>query len=99
MKYLEHLSSTVTSDALYDLAAFTLGQEEHLDDVIAGYGIDLDVIHAWWSSRISWPVSRPGCRATVHRASHSWALRCRRRLAPGASRNTPELPCDQCSTD
>ncbi len=65
MKYLEHLSSTVTSDALHDLAAFTLGQEEHLDDVIAGYGIDLDVIHAWWSLRISWPVSRPGCRATV----------------------------------
>ena len=40
-------------DALYDLATFTLGHEEHLDDVIAGYGtdIDLDVIHAWWSLR------------------------------------------------
>lgn len=37
-------------DALYDLATFTLGHEEHLDDVAAaaGYGtdIDLDVIHA-----------------------------------------------------
>ncbi|MET7451338.1 phosphotransferase [Streptomyces sp. NPDC005574] len=40
-------------DALYDLATFTLGHEEHLDDVIAGYGtdVDLDVIHAWWSLR------------------------------------------------
>ncbi|MFE0351060.1 phosphotransferase family protein [Streptomyces griseoluteus] len=40
-------------DALYDLATFTLGHEEHLDDLIAGYGtdIDLDVIHAWWSLR------------------------------------------------
>lgn len=40
-------------DALYDLAAFTLGHEEHLADVVAGYGtgVDLDVIHAWWSLR------------------------------------------------
>ncbi|MFI0779399.1 phosphotransferase family protein [Streptomyces sp. NPDC021212] len=40
-------------DALYDLATFTLGHEEHLDDVIAGYGtdVDLDVIRAWWSLR------------------------------------------------
>ncbi|MFF4924371.1 phosphotransferase family protein [Kitasatospora sp. NPDC001261] len=42
-------------DALYDLATFTLGHEEHLADVIAGYGtdvdVDLDVIHAWWSLR------------------------------------------------
>jgi aminoglycoside phosphotransferase len=40
-------------DALYDLATFTLGHEEHLDDVVAGYGtdIDIDVIHAWWSLR------------------------------------------------
>lgn len=40
-------------DALYDLATFTLGHEEHLDDVIAGYGtdIDLDVLRAWSSLR------------------------------------------------
>ncbi|MET7868844.1 phosphotransferase family protein [Streptomyces cyaneofuscatus] len=40
-------------DALHDLATFTLGHEEHLDDVLAGYGtdVDLDVIHAWWSMR------------------------------------------------
>lgn len=38
-------------DALYDLATLTLGHEEHLGDVIAGYGtnVDLDVIRAWWS--------------------------------------------------
>jgi hypothetical protein len=31
----------------------TLGHEEHLGDVVAGYGtdVDLDVIRAWWSWR------------------------------------------------
>jgi aminoglycoside phosphotransferase len=40
-------------DALYDLATLTLGHEEHLGDVVAGYGthVDLDVIRAWWSLR------------------------------------------------
>ena len=40
-------------DALYDLAILTLGHEEHLGDVVAGYGtdVDLDVIRAWWSLR------------------------------------------------
>ena len=40
-------------DALFDLATLTLGHPERLDDVIAGYGIDvdLDVIRAWWSLR------------------------------------------------
>ena len=40
-------------DALYDLATLTLGHEEHLGDVIAGYGtnVDLDGIRAWWSWR------------------------------------------------
>jgi aminoglycoside phosphotransferase (APT) family kinase protein len=40
-------------DALYDLASLTLGHEEHLADVIAGYGtdVDLDVIRGWWSLR------------------------------------------------
>lgn len=40
-------------DALYDLATLTLGHEEHLGDVVAGYGtdVDLDVIQAWWSLR------------------------------------------------
>jgi aminoglycoside phosphotransferase len=40
-------------DALFDLAILTLGHQEHLDDVVAGYGTDveLDVIRAWWSWR------------------------------------------------
>ena len=40
-------------DGLFDLAILTLGHEEHLDDVVAGYGaeVDLDVIRAWWSLR------------------------------------------------
>ena len=40
-------------DALYDLASLTLGHQEHLGDVVAGYGadVDLDVIRAWWSLR------------------------------------------------
>jgi aminoglycoside phosphotransferase (APT) family kinase protein len=40
-------------DALYDLASLTLGHKEHLDDVVAGYGtdVDLDVIRACWSLR------------------------------------------------
>ncbi|KKD07671.1 phosphotransferase family protein [Streptomyces sp. WM6386] len=69
-------------DALYDLATFTLGHEEHLDDVIAGYGtdidLDLDVIHAWWSLRsllaVRWLIEHgfdpfaPGCEVDVLRS-------------------------------
>ena len=46
-------SEASRGDALYDLASLTLGHEEHLDDVIAGYGtdVDVDVIRAWWSLR------------------------------------------------
>jgi aminoglycoside phosphotransferase (APT) family kinase protein len=40
-------------DAMYDLATLTLAHEERLDDVVAGYGgdIDIDVIRAYWSLR------------------------------------------------
>jgi aminoglycoside phosphotransferase len=40
-------------DALFDLATLTLAHEERLDDVIAGYGtdVDRDLIRAWWSLR------------------------------------------------
>lgn len=40
-------------DALYDLATLTLANEAHLDDVLAGYGLDTDrdMIRAWWSWR------------------------------------------------
>lgn len=49
-------------DPLFDLATLTLAHEEHLADVVAGYGkdIDLDLIRAWWSlrclSNIRWLV-------------------------------------------
>jgi aminoglycoside phosphotransferase len=40
-------------DALFDLAILTLGHEEHLGHVVAGYGtdVDLDIIGAWWAMR------------------------------------------------
>jgi len=67
-------------DALHDLAILTLGHEEHLDDVVAGYGtdVDLDVIRGWWSLRslcgIHWLIEHgfdpfsPGCEVDVLRA-------------------------------
>ena len=46
-------SEACQGDALFDLAILTLGHEEHLGDVVAGYGtdVDLDLIRAWWSLR------------------------------------------------
>ena len=46
-------SDAAQGDALYDLAILTLGHEEHMDDLLAGDGtdVDLDVIRAWWSVR------------------------------------------------
>ncbi|MFI6939015.1 phosphotransferase family protein [Streptomyces sp. NPDC050418] len=40
-------------DALYDVATLLLAHQEHFDDLMEGYGtgVDLDVIHAWWSLR------------------------------------------------
>jgi len=67
-------------DALYDLASLTLGHEEHLGDVVAGYGtdVDVDVIRAWWSLRsllaVRWLIehgfdpSSPGCEVDVLRS-------------------------------
>ena len=67
-------------DALFDLAILTLGHEEHLGDVVAGYGtdVDLDVIRAWWSLRslvaARWLIehgfdpSAPGCEFAVLRS-------------------------------
>jgi aminoglycoside phosphotransferase (APT) family kinase protein len=67
-------------DALYDLASLTLGHREHLGDVVAGYGtdVDLDVIRGWWSLRsltaVRWLVEHgfdpaaPGCEIDVLRA-------------------------------
>lgn len=46
-------SEAAQGDALFDLATLTLGHPEHLDDVITGYGgdVDHDLIRAWWSLR------------------------------------------------
>jgi hypothetical protein len=46
-------SEAAPGDAMSDLAALTLGHEERLDDLLAGYGAGADraVIRAWWSLR------------------------------------------------
>jgi phosphotransferase family enzyme len=46
-------SEASQGDPLFDLATLTLGHEEHLGDVIAGYGtdVDRDLIRAWSSLR------------------------------------------------
>jgi aminoglycoside phosphotransferase (APT) family kinase protein len=46
-------SEASQGDALFDLATLTLGHKEHLGDVVAGYGtdVDRDLIRAWWSLR------------------------------------------------
>jgi aminoglycoside phosphotransferase (APT) family kinase protein len=46
-------SEAAPGDPLYDLATLTLGHPEHLDDVIAGYGAEVDrnLIRAWGSLR------------------------------------------------
>jgi len=73
-------SEAAQGDALHDLAILTLGHEEHLGDVVAGYGtdVDLDMIRAWWSFRsllgVRWLVEHgfdpftPGCEVDVLRA-------------------------------
>jgi aminoglycoside phosphotransferase (APT) family kinase protein len=67
-------------DPLYDLAILTLGHEDHLGDLVAGYGsdVDLDVIRGLWSLRcllaIHWLVEHgfdpflPGCEVDVLRS-------------------------------
>ncbi|SEG81822.1 Phosphotransferase enzyme family protein [Actinacidiphila yanglinensis] len=67
-------------DALFDLATLTLGHEERVGDLIAGYGtdVDLDMIRAWWSLRsllnVRWLADHgfdpfaPGCEVDVLRS-------------------------------
>jgi aminoglycoside phosphotransferase (APT) family kinase protein len=73
-------SEAGAGDAMYDLATLTLGHEERLGDILAGYGsdVDLDVIRGWWSWRslvaIRWLVEHgfdaflPGCEVDVLRS-------------------------------
>jgi len=74
-------SGAAQGDAVWDLATLTLGHEERLADVVAGYGtdVDLDVIRAWWSLRSLWAArwliehgfdpSSPGCEFDVLRSA------------------------------
>jgi aminoglycoside phosphotransferase (APT) family kinase protein len=73
-------SEAAPGDAMYDLAIVTLGHEERLDDLLAGYGagVDRDVIRAWWSLRSlvasRWLIEHgfdpdaPGCEFDVLRS-------------------------------
>jgi aminoglycoside phosphotransferase len=73
-------SEASQGDALYDLAVLTLGHEERLGDVVAGYGtdVDVDVVRAWWSWRslcaARWLIEHgfdpdsPGCEFAVLRS-------------------------------
>jgi aminoglycoside phosphotransferase (APT) family kinase protein len=46
-------SEAAPGDALFDLASLTLAHQGHLDDLLAGYGgdVDRDLIRGWWSWR------------------------------------------------
>lgn len=46
-------AETRQGDALHGRAKLTLANGEHLDDVVDGYGVDVDrdVIRSWWSWR------------------------------------------------
>ncbi|MGD0605822.1 MAG: aminoglycoside phosphotransferase family protein [Streptosporangiaceae bacterium] len=86
-------SEASQGDAMYDLASLTLGHQERLGDVVAGYGtdVDLDVIRAWWSLRslrnIRWLIehgfdpSLPGGEIDVLRSGCE-AARTRRPRVP-----------------
>ncbi|AXK46518.1 phosphotransferase enzyme family protein [Brachybacterium saurashtrense] len=73
-------SEGAPGDAMFDLAILTLGQEERLEDLLAGYGTDVDreAIRAWWSLRCltaarwlfehGFDPDAPGCEYAVLRA-------------------------------
>jgi aminoglycoside phosphotransferase (APT) family kinase protein len=73
-------SEAAQGDAMFDIAVLTLAHEEHLDDVVAGYGaeVDLEVIRGWWAWRsliaFRWLVEHgfdpfaPGCEFDVLRS-------------------------------
>jgi len=45
-------SNACQGDATYDIASLTLGNEDHLDALVAGYGeLDRDRVRSWWSWR------------------------------------------------
>jgi aminoglycoside phosphotransferase (APT) family kinase protein len=68
-------------DPLYDLATLTLGHEDRLNDLLAGYGsdVDVDVIRGWcawrslgatrWLIQHGFDPALPGCELDVLRAA------------------------------
>ncbi len=74
-------SEAGAGDPMFDLASLTIGHEEHLGDVVAGYGgdVDCDAIRAWWSVRgllaVRWLAAHgfdpfaPGCEVDVLRSA------------------------------
>ncbi|MFC8534539.1 phosphotransferase family protein [Streptomyces sp. NPDC057249] len=74
-------SEAARGDALFDLATLTLGHEERLGELVAGYGagVDTDIVRAWWSLRsltaYRWLVQHgfdpaaPGCELDVLKAA------------------------------
>ncbi|MBY6413897.1 aminoglycoside phosphotransferase family protein [Rhodococcus sp. BP-252] len=70
-------SEAAQGDPMYDIATLTLGHPEHLDDVVTGYGtdVDRDVIRGWWSLRclrgVRWLAAHgfdpgaPGCEIDI----------------------------------
>ena len=72
-------SEASEGDALFDVAILTLGHREHLGDVLAGYGTDLDrdLIRAWWAMRclinVRWLAEHGyGSPEEVGRAARRW---------------------------
>ncbi|MEV8376250.1 aminoglycoside phosphotransferase family protein [Kribbella sp. NPDC056861] len=74
-------SEASQGDAMFDLATLTLGHEERLPQVAAGYGldrVDVEVVRAWWSLRSlsasRWLIEHgfdpdsPGCEFDVLRS-------------------------------
>lgn len=82
-------SEAAPGDAMFDLATLTLGHEERLDDLLAGYGAgaDRDVIRAWWSLRSlvasRWLIEHgfdpnaPGANSTCsegYKCAYAWSM-------------------------
>jgi len=46
-------SEARSGDALFDIASITLANDAHLDDLVAGYGrdVDRDLVRGWWAFR------------------------------------------------
>ncbi|WP_034263437.1 phosphotransferase family protein [Actinospica robiniae] len=79
-------SEAAQGDALFDLAILTHGHQEHLGDVLAGYGADVetDVVRGWWSLRsllaIRWLLQHgfdpfdPGCEVDVLKTAYASSI-------------------------